>query len=67
MLRYDQTAAQAKGLENQATRLSGEAKDESKMADGMLKDIADMERDIPSSLKVTSLSVVTSSLDNVFI
>lgn len=43
-----------KGLENQATRLSGEARDESKMADGMLKDIANMERDIPSSLKVSA-------------
>lgn len=42
-----------KGLENQASRLSGEARDESKMADGMLKDIASMERGIPPSLKVT--------------
>ncbi|XP_076600718.1 laminin subunit gamma-2 [Chaetodon auriga] len=48
---YDQTSAQVKGLENQAIRLSGEAKDETKMADGMLKDIANMERGIPSSLK----------------
>ncbi|KAA8589204.1 hypothetical protein FQN60_010549, partial [Etheostoma spectabile] len=48
---YDQHSAQVKGLENQATRLSTEAGDESKMADGMLKDIANMERSIPSSLK----------------
>ncbi|XP_044075483.1 laminin subunit gamma-2 [Siniperca chuatsi] len=48
---YEQTSAQVKGLENQATRLSSEARDESKMADGMLKDITRMERDIPSSLK----------------
>lgn len=48
---YDQTSARVKGLENQASRLSGEARDESKMADGMLKDIASMERGIPPSLK----------------
>ncbi|XP_070830602.1 laminin subunit gamma-2 [Chaetodon trifascialis] len=48
---YDQTSAQVKGLESQATRLSAEAKDETRMADGMLKDIANMERGIPSSLK----------------
>ncbi|XP_040002374.1 laminin subunit gamma-2 [Xiphias gladius] len=48
---YDQTSAQAKGFENQAIRLSGEARDESKMADGMLKNIANMERKIPTSLK----------------
>lgn len=42
-----------KGLENHASRLSGEARDESKMADGMLKDIATMEQEIPPSLKVT--------------
>nr|XP_046265365.1 laminin subunit gamma-2 [Scatophagus argus] len=48
---YDQTSAQVKALENQGTRLSSEARAESKMAEGMLKDIASMERDIPSSLK----------------
>lgn len=48
---YDQTSAQVKGLENQAARLSSEAKDESKMADGMLKDIGNIERSIPSTLK----------------
>ncbi|KAM9349467.1 laminin subunit gamma-2 [Symphorus nematophorus] len=48
---YDQTSAQVKVLESQATRLSGEARGESKMADGMLKDIAIMERGIPSSLQ----------------
>ena len=57
MFRYDQISAQVKGFENQASRLSGEARDESKMADGMLKDIANMEREIPSSLKVTPLFV----------
>lgn len=48
---YDQTSARVKGFENQATRLSTEARGESKMADSMLKDIANMERDIPPSLK----------------
>ncbi|XP_020514696.2 laminin subunit gamma-2 [Labrus bergylta] len=48
---YDQTSAQVKGLENQAIRLSSSAKDESKMAEGMLKDISNMERGIPASLK----------------
>ncbi|CAJ1073098.1 laminin subunit gamma-2 [Xyrichtys novacula] len=48
---YDQTSARVKGLENQASRLSGEAKDESKMAEGMLRDISNMERGIPASLK----------------
>lgn len=41
-----------KGLENKAVQLSGEAGDESKMAAVMLKDISNMERGIPSSLKV---------------
>ncbi|KAM6989831.1 laminin subunit gamma-2 [Tautogolabrus adspersus] len=49
--KYDQTSAQVKGLENQAIRLSSNAKDESKMAEGMLKDISNMERGIPASLK----------------
>ncbi|XP_029381415.1 laminin subunit gamma-2 isoform X1 [Echeneis naucrates] len=48
---YDQTSAQVKAMENQAIRLSSEARDESKMADGMLKNIASMERNIPGSLK----------------
>lgn len=50
--RYDQTSARVKGLENQAIRLSGEARDESKMSEGMLKNIATMERNLPTSLKV---------------
>ncbi|XP_034743237.1 laminin subunit gamma-2 isoform X1 [Etheostoma cragini] len=66
---YDKHSAQVKGLENQATRLSTEAGDESKMADGMLKDIANMERSIPSSLKgqvdamVSKLEDVKKSVD----
>ncbi|KAF3698526.1 Laminin subunit gamma-2 [Channa argus] len=48
---YDLTSAQVKGLENQASRVSSDARGESKMADGMLKDIASMERSIPSDLK----------------
>ncbi|XP_074505941.1 laminin subunit gamma-2 [Sebastes fasciatus] len=61
---YDKTSAQVKGLENQATRLSGEARDESKMADGMLKDIAAMERNIPSSLK-GQMDAMVSRLEDV--
>uniref|UniRef100_A0A3P8S9W4 Laminin subunit gamma 2 n=1 Tax=Amphiprion percula TaxID=161767 RepID=A0A3P8S9W4_AMPPE len=60
---YDQTSAQVKGLEDQATRLSGEAKDESKMAAGMLKDITSMERNIPSPMKVTTAVGLTSTFD----
>lgn len=41
-------------MENQAVRLSSEAKDESKMAEGMLKSIANMERNLPASLKVAA-------------
>lgn len=52
--RYDNTSAQVKALENKAGRVSGEAKGESKMADGMLKHIAAMEKQIPDGLKVTA-------------
>lgn len=48
---YDETSARVKSLENQGTRLSDEARDESKMADSMLKDIANMERNIPPAVK----------------
>ncbi|XP_029930375.1 laminin subunit gamma-2 [Myripristis murdjan] len=48
---YDNTSAQVKALENKAGRVSGEAKGESKMADGMLKHIAAMEKQIPDGLK----------------
>lgn len=58
--RYDQASAQAKGLENQATRLSSEARDESNMADNMLKDISNIEQFIPSSLKVVAQNVYPS-------
>ncbi|TKS79273.1 Laminin subunit gamma-2 [Collichthys lucidus] len=51
VFRYDQTSNQVRSLEDQASRLSGEARDESKMADGMLKDITRMEQSIPPSLK----------------
>ncbi|GAA6228356.1 laminin subunit gamma-2 [Lates japonicus] len=56
---YDQTSAQVKGLENQAIRLSGEARDESKMSEGMLKNIATMERNLPTSLKGEMDAMVT--------
>ncbi|XP_039858426.1 laminin subunit gamma-2 isoform X1 [Simochromis diagramma] len=48
---YEQTSAQVKGFENQAKRLSSDAIEESKMADGMLKDIANMEQNLPPSLQ----------------
>ncbi|KAL6103705.1 lamc1 [Pungitius sinensis] len=56
---YDKTSAQVKGLENQATRLSGEAADESNMADGMLKEIANMERNLPSPLNGQADNMLT--------
>ncbi|KAM7399987.1 hypothetical protein PAMA_004603 [Pampus argenteus] len=59
---YDQTSTQVKGFENQAIRLSSEARDESKMADSMLKAIATMEQDIPSSLK-EEMDVMVTRLD----
>uniref|UniRef100_UPI0037E831B8 laminin subunit gamma-2 isoform X2 n=1 Tax=Semicossyphus pulcher TaxID=241346 RepID=UPI0037E831B8 len=59
--KYDQTSARVKGLENQAIRLSGDAKGESKMAEGMLKDISNMERGIPPSLK--GVDAMVSRLD----
>ncbi|CAN9502851.1 unnamed protein product [Ophioblennius macclurei] len=49
--KYDQTSAQVKGLENRAKTLSEEAKSETKMAEGMLKDITSLEKNIPPSLK----------------
>lgn len=52
--RYDQASAQVKAMEKQATRLSGEARDESKMSNSLLKDIDDMERNVPSALEVTA-------------
>ncbi|KAM9844838.1 laminin subunit gamma-2 [Aulostomus maculatus] len=56
--KYDQTSALVKGLENQATHLSSEARDESKMADGMLKDLASMGQNLPVSLKGDADSMV---------
>ncbi|XP_008273912.1 laminin subunit gamma-2 [Stegastes partitus] len=61
---YDQTSARVKGLEDQAARLSGEAKDESKVAAGMLKGITSMERNIPSPMKEEADAMV-SRLDGV--
>lgn len=52
LLRYEQASAQVRGLERQAGRLSSAAREESKMADSMLKDISNMERSVPLSLKV---------------
>lgn len=52
LLRYEQASAKVRGLERQAGRLSSAAREESKMADSMLKDIGNMERSVPPSLKV---------------
>lgn len=52
LLRYEQASAKVRGLEEQAGHLSSAARKESKMADSMLKDIGDMERSVPPSLKV---------------
>ncbi|XP_056266481.1 laminin subunit gamma-2 [Pseudoliparis swirei] len=61
---YDKASAQVKGLGNQATRVSDEARDESTTADGMMKDIASMLRNIPSSLK-GPVDAMASRLDGV--
>ncbi|XP_068197804.1 laminin subunit gamma-2 [Antennarius striatus] len=60
--KYDGTSAQVKTMENQAIRLSDEAKDESKTAEDMLKDITNMERGIPSSLK-EGVDALVSKMD----
>lgn len=52
VFRYDQTTARVKTLEDQAPRLSGEARDESTEANAMLKDISKLEQELPSTLKV---------------
>ncbi|XP_041659922.1 laminin subunit gamma-2 [Cheilinus undulatus] len=49
--KYDQTTAQVKSLENQAVQLSSNARAQSRNAEGMLRDISNMERAIPASLK----------------
>lgn len=50
--RYDQISGQVKSLDKQAVDKSDQAKKESKMADGMLEDIAKLEQKLPPSLKV---------------
>lgn len=52
VFRYDQTSAQVKGLENQATRLSSEAREENILTNNMQKKITILEQEIPSALKV---------------
>ncbi|XP_054452611.1 laminin subunit gamma-2 [Anoplopoma fimbria] len=61
---YDKTSAQVKGLEKQATQLSSEAQNESTMADDMLKNIVNLERTIPSSMK-GQVDDMVSRLDDV--
>ncbi|XP_013882894.1 laminin subunit gamma-2 isoform X2 [Austrofundulus limnaeus] len=59
---YDQISGQVKSLEKQAVEKSGEAKNESKMADGMLEDIAKLEQKLPPSLK-EDVDAMASRLD----
>ncbi|KAM9321928.1 laminin subunit gamma-2 isoform 2-T2 [Pholidichthys leucotaenia] len=59
---YDQASAQVKVLEKDAKRHSGDAKNEIKMANGMLMDIADLERNLPPSLK-NKADAILSSMD----
>lgn len=59
LLRYKQASAQVKGLQKEAGKLSSAAKEESKTAADALKDIANLEREIPSSLKVALRHIVT--------
>lgn len=54
LLRYKQASAQVKGLQKEAGKLSSAAKEESKTAADALKDIANLEREIPSSVKVAT-------------
>lgn len=49
---YNQISDQVQSLENQAKEQSDEAQKESRMADGLLKDIAKLEQTLPPSLKV---------------
>lgn len=58
-LRYEQASDHVKGLQTQAGKLSSAAKEESKTAADALKDIANLESKIPSSLKVVHRPVVT--------
>ncbi|KAM8839109.1 laminin subunit gamma-2 isoform 1-T1 [Synchiropus picturatus] len=44
---YDETAAKVRSLENQGVRQSGEARDESKIAKGILKEVMRLEGDLP--------------------
>ncbi|XP_061587531.1 laminin subunit gamma-2 [Cololabis saira] len=56
---YGQTSARVKGLQDRGTRLGEEAADESKLADGMLRDIASMERRVPPPLEDERVAMVT--------
>ncbi|XP_061776624.1 laminin subunit gamma-2 [Nerophis ophidion] len=48
---YDNMAGRAKGLENGAVNVGNEATQLMNMAGGTLKDIAKMEKDVPSAMK----------------
>lgn len=59
LLRYEQASAQVRGLKKEAGKLSSAAKVESRTAGEALKDIANMERSVPPSLKVVPRHLVT--------
>lgn len=56
---YDQTSADVKGLEKRAVSLSADARQESKMAANMLKDISRLEKNLPPSMKGEVDAMVT--------
>ncbi|XP_056149191.1 laminin subunit gamma-2 [Lampris incognitus] len=60
---YDDATAQVKNMENQAARLSGEARGESKMAEGMLKQITAMQSQIPTPLQ-EDMDTAVSRMDS---
>lgn len=54
MCRYDANSAQVKAMENQATRLSGAAREESRVAGDALDQITSLETELPGPHKVLS-------------
>lgn len=63
LLRYDQASAKVSSLEKKAGKLSSVAKEESRTAEDALKDISNMERAIPPSLKVVPSNLVPGPND----
>lgn len=57
---YEQASAQVRGLKKEAGKLSSAAKEESRTAGEALKDIANMERSVPPSLKEGAEKMMSS-------